>query len=165
MDRVNRQLKMKLEDAYFETRKPSGEIEMAFAGKAEPLLIDLNDSSRKKLKPSAMTSDRIRREIANNKSLSPEKVIKYRAELVQRYTFSMACLAFAFVAVPLGIGSHRSDTSSGLIISLAIGAAYFLISIMAEEMESDRMSLVVLWLPNVACVLLGLVLFRRARFR
>lgn len=165
VDRVNRQLKMKLEDAYFETRKPSGEIEMAFAGKAEPLLIDLKDSSRKKLKPSAMTSDRIRREIANNKSLSPEKVIKYRAELVQRYTFSMACLAFAFVAVPLGIGSHRSDTSSGLIISLAIGAAYFLISIMAEEMESDRMSLVVLWLPNVACVLLGLVLFRRARFR
>ena len=77
----------------------------------------------------------------------------------------MACLAFAFVAVPLGLQSRRRDTSHGLVISLLIGTGYFLLTMLAEEFKSDSGATMMLWAPNIACVLLGLFLFRRARFR
>jgi lipopolysaccharide export system permease protein len=77
----------------------------------------------------------------------------------------MACLAFAFVAVPLGLQSRRRDTSGGLVISLLIGTGYFLVTMLADEFKTDAGAAMMLWAPNVACVLLGIFLFRRARFK
>ena len=157
------QLRVKLADAYFETRNSKGEVEMAFAKEAEPLLFDLKNP--KKPKANAMTADEILREIAANPDLSSEKKKKMRSEIMTRYSFSMACFAFAFVAVPLGLQSRRRDTSRGLIYSLLIGTGYFLITMMADQIKSESAATMVLWAPNVACVLLGLFLFRRARFK
>jgi len=165
VDKPKSQLRIKLQDAYFETRDSQGKIETAFAGEAEPLLIDLKDPKSRRLRKSAMTNDEIREEIATNPKLSEEKKIALRAEITKRYSFSMACFAFAFIAVPLGLSARRKETSSGLVMSLIIGGLYFMFTIMAEEFKSDVGALVMLWLPNVICVLLGLVLFRRARFR
>jgi lipopolysaccharide export system permease protein len=165
VDQVNSQLRVKLEDAYFETHKPDGRIEMAFAEKAEPLLIDLKNPKTKKVKANTMTNDEILAEIATNPELTPSKKIKLRSEITRRYSFSMACFAFAFIAVPLGLGSRRRDTSSGLVISLLIGTAYFVVSILAEQFKSDAGVTAMLWAPNVACCLLGCVLFRKVRFK
>lgn len=165
VDRQKSQLRIKLEDAYFETRDPQGKIETAFAGEAEPLLIDLKNPRGKRLRKSAMTNEEIREEIASNSSLNETKKIALRAEITKRYSFSMACFAFAFIAVPLGLNARRKETSRGLVMSLIIGGLYFMFTIMAEEFESDAGAMIMLWLPNVICVLLGLVLFRRARFR
>ena len=165
VDKPKSQLRIKLQDAYFETRDSQGKIETAFAGEAEPLLIDLKDPKSRRLRKSAMTNDEIREEIATNPKLSEEKKIALRAEITKRYSFSMACFAFAFIAVPLGLSARRKETSSGLVMSLIIGGLYFMFTIMAEEFKSDVGALVMLWLPNVICVLLGLVLFRRARFK
>jgi lipopolysaccharide export system permease protein len=165
VDREKSQLKVKLEDAYFETRKADGTIEMAFAGKAEPLLIDLKNPRFKKTRSSAMTNQEIRHEIATNPELTEERKVLFRAEITKRYSFSMACFAFAFIAVPLGLGSRRRDTSGGLVISLLIGTGYFLITMLAEQFKSDAGATAALWAPNAACILLGLFLFRRARFK
>jgi lipopolysaccharide export LptBFGC system permease protein LptF len=165
VDQVKSQLRVKLEDAYFETRKSDGSVEMAFAGRAEPLLIDLKNPRFKKTRASAMTNNEILTEIANNPELTEGKKVLFRAEITKRYSFSMACLAFAFVAVPLGLGSRRRETSGGLIISLLIGTGYFLITMLAEQFKTDAGATAALWAPNAACVLLGLFLFRRARFK
>ena len=165
MDEVNNQLRMKLENAYFENHKPDGRIEMAFAEKAEPLLIDLKNTKRNNKRSGAMTNAELHEEIATNHELSAEKKVLYRSEITRRYSFSMACLAFAFIAVPLGLGSRRRDTSGGLIISLLIGTGYFALTILADQFKTDLSVTTILWLPNVACVLLGLWLFRRARFK
>lgn len=165
VDRQKSQLRIKLEDAYFETRDSLGKIETAFAGEAEPLLIDMKNPRGKRLRRSAMTNDELREEIATNTTLSEEKKIALRAEITKRYSFSMACFAFAFIAVPLGLNARRKESSSGLVLSLVIGGLYFMFTIMAEEFKSDAGAMIMLWLPNVICVLLGLVLFRRARFR
>jgi lipopolysaccharide export system permease protein len=77
----------------------------------------------------------------------------------------MACLAFAFIAVPLGLGARRRDTSSGLVLSLLIGTGYFLTTMLAEQFKTDAGATAALWAPNAACVLLGIALFRRARFK
>ena len=112
-----------------------------------------------------MTNDEILAEIATNAALTPAKKVQLRSEITKRYSFSMACLAFAFIAVPLGLGTRRRDTSSGLIVSLLIGTGYFLVTMLAEQFKSDAGATAMLWAPNAACVLLGLFLFRRARFK
>lgn len=165
VDKAKSQLRVKLENAFFETRKTDGNVEMAFAGNAEPLLIDLKEPGRRRNRPSAMTNDEIREQIASDPKLSQQKKSRLRLEMTKRYSFSLACLAFAFIAVPLGLNSRRKDTSGGLILSLLIGTGYFLVTMMADQFKSDTSATACLWAPNAACVLLGLFLFRRARFK
>ncbi|MEO8616661.1 MAG: LptF/LptG family permease [Luteolibacter sp.] len=165
IDQAKSQLRVKLEDAYFETRNEKGEISTAYAAQAEPLLIDLKDSKAKKLRQSAMTNEEILYQIETNPTLTKSKKVMFRSEITRRYSFSMACLAFAFVAVPLGLNARRRDTSGGLVISLLIGTGYFMITLLANQFKTDAGATMMLWTPNIACVLLGLFLFRRARFR
>ena len=160
VDEQRSQLRVKLEDAYFETRKPDGRVEMAFAGEAEPLLIDLRSPKYTKTRPSTMNNEEIRNEVAHNPTLTPLKKVQFRSEITRRYVFSMACFSFAFIAVPLGLSKQRRETSGGLVISLLIGTGYFLITMMADQFKTDAGVTTMLWLPNVLCILLGLVLFR-----
>ncbi|HSP42627.1 MAG TPA: LptF/LptG family permease [Luteolibacter sp.] len=163
VDDANRQLRIKLEDAFFENHRPDGRVEMAFAGMAEPLLIDLKDPRSRRQRPSSMTSTEIRSQLGEEPDA--EKRVGLYTELVKRQSFSMACLAFAFIAVPLGLHSRRRESSGGLILSLVIGTGYFLVTVLAQQFSSEAAATAVLWSPNVACVLLGVWLFRRARFR
>jgi lipopolysaccharide export LptBFGC system permease protein LptF len=165
VDERKRQLRVKLENAYFETHKPDGKVEVVFAEFAEPLLIDLKDPKSRRVRASTMTNREIEATIAASPDLKPSKVLDLRLEITKRRAFSMACLAFAFIAVPLGLNSRRKDTSGGLIISLLIGTGYFLLTVLAEEFDSPVGATAMLWAPNVGCVLLGLFLFRRARFK
>jgi lipopolysaccharide export system permease protein len=138
---------------------------MGFAGEAEPLLIDLKNPRDRKLGVSSMSNEQLRGELAGNPTLSPEKKRKMEREIMTRYSFSMACLAFAFVAVPLGLQTRRRDTSRGLIISLLIGSGYFLVTMLADQFKTNTGMMLTLWAPNILCMVLGLVLFRRARFK
>jgi lipopolysaccharide export system permease protein len=165
IDPVKSQLRVKLEDAYFESRNREGKVEMGFAGEAEPLLIDLKNPRDRKPSASSMSNEQLRREIATDPTLPPEKKRKMQREIMTRYSFSMACLAFAFVAVPLGLQTRRRDTSRGLIISLLIGSGYFLVTMLADQFKTNAGMAMTLWAPNVLCVVLGLFLFRRARFK
>jgi lipopolysaccharide export LptBFGC system permease protein LptF len=165
VDEDKKQLRLKLLDAFIETKQDDGLSAFAFAGEAEPWLFDFSSDLKTKLRSSAMTNPEIRRYLAETPDLDAKKRIEFGAEITKRYTFSLACLSFACVAVPLGMKSRRKDTSSGLILSLCIGIFYFLFTIMAEGFKSDTAATLGLWAPNVFCILLGLFLFRRARFR
>jgi lipopolysaccharide export system permease protein len=77
----------------------------------------------------------------------------------------MACLAFAFVAVPLGMQSRRRDSSSGLLLSLLLGTGYFVFTIVANESKTFTSAMIALWTPNIVCIGLGLWLFKRAQFK
>jgi lipopolysaccharide export system permease protein len=163
VDDANRQLRIKLEDAFFENHRPDGRVEVAFAGMAEPLLIDLKDPRSRRQRPSSMTSMEIRSQL--DEETDPEKRVRLHAELVKRHSFSMACLAFAFIAVPLGLNARRRESSGGLILSLLIGTGYFLVTVLARQFPSEAVATAILWSPNILCVALGVYLFRRARFR
>jgi lipopolysaccharide export LptBFGC system permease protein LptF len=163
VDSVNSQLRVKLEDAYFESRNAKGEVQIMTAKQVEPLVIDLKNP--RKPKANAMTNEQILTEIRTDPTLSFDKKVKMRTEMMTRYSLSMACLSFAFVAVPLGLQSRRRDTSLGLVYSLLIGTGYFLMTMLADQFKTDTAATAMLWSPNVVCVLLGLILFRRARFK
>jgi len=165
VDEDKKQLRLKLINAYIETKPEGGPSQMAFAAEAEPWLFDFGSDQNRKIKSSAMTNSEILRYIDRNPDLPEEMKVSFRAEITKRFSFSMACLSFACVAVPLGLKSRRKDTSGGLIVSLLIGTAYFLFTVLADEFKTDTGATFALWAPNVFCVLLGLFLFRRARFR
>ena len=94
-----------------------------------------------------------------------ELLSEMRMTMTKRYSFSMACLAFAFIAVPLGLTSRRAETSRGLIISLMIAVAYFLTMEMSEQINNHRVASVMLWVPNLICIGLGMWFFLKARFK
>ncbi len=165
VDKAKSQLRVKLQDAYFESKDADGKVEMVFAGEAEPLVIDLKNPQSGRMKANSMSNAEIRHEIATNPTLKPESKVKMQTEITSRYSFSMACLAFAFVAVPLGLQTRRRDSSRGLILSLSIGTGYFLVTMLADQFKTNGTATMVLWVPNIACVVLGLILFRKARFK
>jgi lipopolysaccharide export LptBFGC system permease protein LptF len=156
---------MKLENAYFETRKQDGTIEPICASKAEPLLIDLKDPKQRGKSLGSMSNGEINKMMVDNPEMSDEYRIRMRSEITKRFTFSFASLAFAFIAVPLGLVSRRKETSGGLILSVLIAALYFVITALAENLDKPSIANLTLWSPNVICMILGLYLFRRARFK
>jgi lipopolysaccharide export system permease protein len=164
VDHEKRQLRMKLENAYFETRRQDGSIERICASKAEPLLINLKNPKQQR-KRSSMSNQEILDEIAAKPKAHESDTIKLRAEITKRYSFSCASLAFAFIAVPLGLVARRRETSGGLVMSLMIAALYFVITTLAEHFDTTLGANLVMWSPNLMCVILGLYLFRRARFK
>ncbi|MES2982078.1 MAG: LptF/LptG family permease [Verrucomicrobiota bacterium] len=164
VDEEKKQLRLKLIDTFIESKKKDGTSELVFAGEAEPWLFDFGNDRKKKVRSSAMTNAEVRQYLKDNPHIKDSQKISFRAEITKRFSFSMACLSFAFIAVPLGLKSRRKDTSSGLVISLLIGTAYFLFTVLSDKFDSDAGATFALWAPNVFCVLLGLWLFRRARF-
>ncbi len=137
VDEQKKQLRLKLINAFIETKQAEGPAELAFAGEAEPWLFDFGAQQSKRMKANAMTNDAIRKYLRENPDLEQGKKTEFRAEITKRFSFSLACLSFACVAVPLGLKSRRKDTSSGLIVSLVIGSAYFFFTVLADEFESD----------------------------
>lgn len=76
---------------------------------------------------------------------------------------SLAVLAFAFVAVPLGIKVSRKETSANLGIAVALVLGYYFLSALAGMLESNpalRPELWV-WAPPLAYAAAGIWLFRR----
>jgi lipopolysaccharide export system permease protein len=165
VDHEKSQLRMKLENAYFETRKQDGSIEPICASKAEPLLIDLKDPKQRRKSRSSMSNQEILDAIAAMPEARESDTIKLRSEITKRFSFSCASLAFAFIAVPLGLVARRRETSGGLVMSLMIAALYFVITTLAEHFDTTLGANLVMWSPNLICVILGLYLFRRARFK
>lgn len=84
-------------------------------------------------------------------------------ELNKRFSASLACAAFALIAIPLGITTHRKETSVGFALSLVVAFTYFFFIIMADTFRNNAAAFpsVLIWIPNVIFFSLGTVLFAR----
>ena len=65
-------------------------------------------------------------------TIAGEEKLRATVELHKRFAASLACVAFALIAVPLGITAHRKETSVGFALSLVIAFTYFFFIIMAD---------------------------------
>ena len=123
-------------------------------------LQDLYDREKRRTGRSAMSLERL---IEQLKSPDPLMQSASRTEISKRFSFPFACVAFALMAVPLGVTAHRRETSIGFLISLVVAFGYFLFVIAADALRatpSVRPELLV-WIPNVLFIVLGAFLFRR----
>jgi lipopolysaccharide export system permease protein len=85
-------------------------------------------------------------------------------EINQRVCLAMAAFTFVVVAIPLGIKSHRRESSIGMIMSLLIMFIYYLFIILSDALDKYVVlkPWLIPWIPIVSAQVLGLVLMRRA---
>ena len=92
--------------------------------------------------------------------------LAFRVEISKRFSMSLAALAFALIAVPLGITAHRKETSVGFALSLVIAFSYFFFILVAEALSKNPampagVPVLMIWLPNILFMGLGVWLFSR----
>jgi lipopolysaccharide export system permease protein len=99
------------------------------------------------------------------KSLSERTAVL--TELSKRFSLSLACIAFALAAMPLGITAQRKETSVGFGISLGLAFSYFLFVVLAEMLRNDAQfyPYLLLWIPNLLFVGIGGWLLLRLDYR
>jgi lipopolysaccharide export system permease protein len=86
-----------------------------------------------------------------------------RTEINKRFSFPFSCLAFALIGVPLGITTHRRETSVGFATGLLVAIFYFLFVIIADTLR-ERAAIhpeLLVWFPNVLFLGIGAYLFWR----
>ncbi len=112
-----------------------------------------------------MSNGEIHAYLKANPKLDPENRYTYEREITYRRSFSLACVAFSLVGIPLGIASRRKESSKGFLLSLAVGLCYFMLHIYAHKSDSNtRIATTFLyWAPNLLAIVIGCFLFYRKR--
>jgi lipopolysaccharide export system permease protein len=84
-------------------------------------------------------------------------------ELNKRFSTSLSCIAFALIAIPLGITTHRKETSVGFALSLVVAFSYFFFILMADTFrgKAEAYPQLLIWVPNLVFFTLGAWLFAR----
>jgi lipopolysaccharide export LptBFGC system permease protein LptF len=102
-------------------------------------------------------------ESAEGAELDRRTLSESRTELNKRYSFSLACITFALVGIPLGVTAQRRETSVGFALSLIIALAYMLFILVGDILNSKPGSYphLLMWAPNVIFLSVGSVLFYR----
>ncbi len=121
------------------------------------------NATRKNVKPAThgatgATKSGIDEQILELKS----RAMKMMVEFHKRLALSGACLSFIFMGIPLGIRSHRKESSFGIGMSLVMVFLFYLFIMLAQQMASypvfrpDLMN----WIPIVLSLLLGIFMIR-----
>ncbi len=161
-DEGSKILELTLHDATIETLVSDGDQQLVLV-KRMPWRLDLSKVGKRREKANQLTNPELDQRLADP-NLSKKRRTQYTAEKRKRLSFSFACLALGFIGVPLGVRHQRKETSAGFGLGIAIAVAYFVLMIVAESGGEIPGILgdVILWLPNIACIGLGLFFFRRA---
>lgn len=78
----------------------------------------------------------------------------------ERFALPFACLAFAFIGVPLGIANRRGGKASGFSLSIGIAIAYWVIYSFGQNLvrEGKLTPVVGMWTANLLLTILGVLL-------
>lgn len=162
VDPVQKKIKLSLNSAYIESPSKEGNLNI-FVASAAPWKVDL--TRKKEWRASSMSNEEIRSFLTQPPAeFKTKNTTKYLSTITQRYSFAMASLAFAFIAVPLSLARRRKDSNSGILTALLLGAGYFIFSLLAQKSGDPDLANILLWAPNALCVLAGFYLFYRVRF-
>jgi lipopolysaccharide export LptBFGC system permease protein LptF len=171
VDESNLELRLRLFNAtlskHYGTSKPP---DFLFVEMKEPLLFDLRPLNKNRFKVSSMTNSEIQELLASTDPQDLAEMTEERRntminENLGRSLFSLSCLAFAFVGIPLAVTTKRKETSSGILISILIAVLYFSFFLVANDMRDKSGPLVPIMflMPNVLAIVVGLFLFKRVQ--
>ena len=167
-DSENHRLLLKVQDANFEQRdnRDSQNVALIRQGITMkegvfPMSIQKLLDQKKRGKP--LTSHTLRELIEAIAQPDCPRRLAYQVEVSKRFSLSLAALAFALIAVPLGITAHRKETSVGFALSIVIAFGYFFLIIIADTFHENphAMPVLLVWLPHLLFTGLGLWLFSR----
>lgn len=100
---------------------------------------------------------------ATGKKMEEKDMSRSLTELSKRYSFSLACITFALVGIPLGVTAQRRETSTGFALSLITATVYLVFIILADTLNDkpSAMPHLIMWAPNVLFMGMGGWLFYR----
>lgn len=167
LDKDHNALLLELQDATFEERDEQNPVDIhkiyqGIAMKSGTFPMSLKKLFEQKMRWRHLNSYRLMELLTEIKKKTPQE-LALKVELNKRFSASLATIAFALIAVPLGITAHRKETSVGFALGLAIAFSYFFFIIIADTFRSNPHAhpILLIWLPNVIFTSLGIVLFRR----
>jgi lipopolysaccharide export LptBFGC system permease protein LptF len=98
-----------------------------------------------------------------HKSMDEKQLSLSRTELNKRYSFSLACLTFALIGIPLGVTAQRRETSTGFALSLITATIYIAFIILGDTLNDKPQAYphLIMWLPNGLFLSIGGWLFYR----
>jgi LPS export ABC transporter permease LptG/LPS export ABC transporter permease LptF len=84
-------------------------------------------------------------------------------ELNRRLAIPCASIVFAFLALPLGVGSRSGGRGRGFVVSVGVVLVYYLVANQGElmAMEGRLPPWVGIWLPNIVLMVVALYLMTR----
>lgn len=102
--------------------------------------------------------------ILSDKERAIEKT-KLTVEANQRISIALGCFSFMLIGIPLGVKSHRKETSTGMILSLVIVVAYYFFIVVAKALAKhpEMHPNLFLWLPLLTAQISGLWMIARSR--
>ena len=99
------------------------------------------------------------RKIRANRMGLPKPTIRkmlsiYRTEFHLRFVYAFASICFVLIGVPLGIRTHRKESTVGMAVSLGVALAYYLCVILLHSLDKypALQPFALLWLPVFACL-------------
>ncbi len=88
-------------------------------------------------------------------------------EIHKRLSLALACIAFALIAIPLGIRTHRQEKSIGAAIALGLVAFHYMFLLIAKAME-ELYTLhpeLIVHVPNIILAVVGVALLYKIQRR
>lgn len=141
---------------------------------AQPIkIVNALGSGSYKLKPTDYSIIQLIQKIARLRDKYDEEPSKelliertrYTLEFHKRWVLSLSSFSFAFLGIPLGVRSHRKESSIGVAISLILVVNFYLFIMIAESLVKIPGShpAIIMWLPVVLSLSVGAWLIKRAR--
>lgn len=89
---------------------------------------------------------------------------RYLVEAHQKICLALGTFTFVLVAIPLGIKSHRKESSIGMLLSLGVLFIYYLFIIISDTLDKspNLYPWLIPWIPIVVGQIGGLYMIRRA---
>ena len=135
-----------MEDVLKKQHKKSRKVKDLRLGELFEKMEDVEEKARASMKD---TPTKTREKHLMKRNLSQIKV-----EISKRFVFAMASFCFVLVGIPLGIKSHRKESSIGMAISLAVSLGYYAISILMISLHKTYAvhPEILIWLPVPVCI-------------
>lgn len=133
-----------------------------FRDRTLELPVRLTAAKPSQLKLSDMTFAQLQIEYYEHRRRGVD-VTPVAVQMHRQVAFSFACVAFTMVGVPLGIRTHRRETSAGIGIALVLVAVYYAFIILGQAWETrpERYPHLIVWVPNLIFQMVGSVMLWR----
>ncbi len=141
-----------------------------------PVTLDLRQMLKKgkvKKKPASMTFSELVQSIRDVRQTFPDiqeqNVQRMRTKMAvdasKRLALALSCFSFTLLAIPLGIRSHRKESSIGIGLALILLFIFYLFMIIADSLldRPEWRPDMIPWIPVVGSQLLGCALLYRNR--
>ncbi len=136
---------------------------------SDPIPVAGGSRSRSKPKIGNMTWSQLKEELQLRRQSLPagaedqELLLPVQVQMQRQIAQSLACLSFALIGIPLGIGSRRRETTVGVAWALGLVAVYYAFLIAAKSLDTrpEWHPQILVWIPNILFLALGILLLRR----